>query len=66
MVYDKTLACLYQGKETRCSALKYINFGYQKNEQKLQMQTIILRNFNPHSLMISVGHLANLAKTHGL
>lgn len=66
MVFDRTLACLYQGKETRCSSVKYINFGYQKNEQKVQAQTIVFRNFNPHNLTLSITHLPNLTISHGL
>lgn len=65
-VFDRTLACVYQGKEGRCSALKYVNFGYQKNEQRVQTQTIIFRNFNPHDVTITVAKLPGLIKSHGL
>ena len=34
IVYDNTLICIYQGREDRCSKLKVINFGHQRNEQK--------------------------------
>jgi hypothetical protein len=66
MVFDRTLACLFQGKETRCSAIRYVNFGYQKKEQRLQAQTIVVRNFNPHSVTLSLDRLPDLGKTHGL
>lgn len=65
-VFDRTLACLYQGKEVRCSALKYVNFGYQKNEQRVQTQQIVFRNFNPHDVTLTVAKLPGLIKTHSL
>lgn len=54
LVYDRTLACFYQGKELRCSSIKYINFGYQRSDQKVQRQIILIRNFNPHNITFKI------------
>lgn len=54
LVFDRTLACFYQGKELRCSSIKYVSFGYQRSDQKVQRQTILLRNFNPVNITIQI------------
>lgn len=53
MVFDHTLACIYQGKEHRCSSLKYINFGH-KNDTRLQTQVITFRNLNPNLITLGL------------
>ena len=50
MVYDNTLTCLYQGKEDRCSKLRIISFGYQKAEERVQIQNITIKNLNPSNI----------------
>lgn len=54
LVFDRTLACFYQGKEQRCSSIKYISFGYQRSDQKIQRQTILIKNFNPVNITIKI------------
>lgn len=56
-VFDNTLACIYQGKEHRCSSIKYINFGSSKNQQKRQIQMISIRNLNPNPIQFRLHSL---------
>lgn len=66
IVYDKTLSCIYHGKETRCSQIKYINFGYHKTEQKVQMQHITIKNLNPINITLKLSNLSQITKTHDI
>lgn len=54
MIYDNTLICKYKGREDRCSRLKSINFGYQKVEQKNQIQTVTIINLNPINITLTL------------
>lgn len=54
MVYDNTLYCKHQGKESRCNKIKYINFGYQKTEQNMQVQVLTIANLNPTNISLTM------------
>jgi hypothetical protein len=54
MVYDNTLYCKHQGRESRCNKIKYINFGYHKTERNMQVQVLSIANLNPTNISLTM------------